>query len=193
MNVQNFNKLVEVHGAKLYRLAYRVTKDSHTAEDVVQDVFKSIWKRNSQFVPQYEGDDGGGWLVKIVYRRIADMCKLKKFPATREDLEVGVLDRPHDLGFSDEIQNALDQLQPEFKETLLLIAIMEWTHKEVADYMKVPLGTVLSRVGRARNKMRDMLGVSHAEESIRFSDGDGRRRKCATHPVARPLAEVSVG
>jgi RNA polymerase sigma-70 factor (ECF subfamily) len=59
--------------------------------------------------------------------------------------------------FTDEMQAALDQLPQRLRETLLLVVVGELTHQEVADMLEVPLGTVLSRVSRARQRMRKFL------------------------------------
>jgi len=55
------------------------------------------------------------------------------------------------------MQQALDQLLPDLRETLLLVVVAELTHQEAADVLSVPLGTVLSRVSRARKRLRDYL------------------------------------
>ena len=59
--------------------------------------------------------------------------------------------------YTDEMQFALSQLPTELRETLLLVVVGELTHQEVADLLAVPLGTVLSRVSRARRRLRDVL------------------------------------
>jgi RNA polymerase sigma-70 factor (ECF subfamily) len=58
------------------------------------------------------------------------------------------------------MQQALGQLPPELRETLLLVVVAELTHQEAANELGVPLGTVLSRVSRARQRLREMLVVS---------------------------------
>ena len=60
-------------------------------------------------------------------------------------------------GYTDEMQFALAQLPEELRETLLLVVVGELTHQEVADMVGMPLGTVLSRVSRARRRLRDVL------------------------------------
>ena len=59
--------------------------------------------------------------------------------------------------FTDEMQAALGQLPTELRETLLLVVVGELTHQEAANLLEVPLGTVLSRVSRARSRMRQYL------------------------------------
>jgi RNA polymerase sigma-70 factor (ECF subfamily) len=70
---------------------------------------------------------------------------------------------PTTNGFTDEMQRALLQLPPELRESLLLVVVGELTHQETADTLGVPLGTVLSRVSRARQRLRKNLrALSHA-------------------------------
>jgi RNA polymerase sigma-70 factor (ECF subfamily) len=62
--------------------------------------------------------------------------------------------------FTDEVQHALDRLPVELRETLLLVVVAELTHQEVADLLGIPLGTVLSRVSRSRQRLRGYLMAS---------------------------------
>jgi RNA polymerase sigma-70 factor (ECF subfamily) len=65
--------------------------------------------------------------------------------------------------FTDEMQYALSQLPKELRESLLLVVVGELTHQETADALGVPLGTVLSRVSRARQRLRKhLVAMSHA-------------------------------
>jgi RNA polymerase sigma-70 factor (ECF subfamily) len=69
---------------------------------------------------------------------------------------------PTTNGFTDEMQHALSQLPCELRESLLLVVVGELTHQETADTLGVPLGTVLSRVSRARQRLRKhLLALSH--------------------------------
>ena len=80
---------------------------------------------------------------------------MQPMDATVEPGALGVDPLAND--YSDEMQGALDALAPELKETLLLVVVGELTHQEAAEVLNVPLGTVLSRVSRARSKLRDLL------------------------------------
>jgi RNA polymerase sigma-70 factor (ECF subfamily) len=78
--------------------------------------------------------------------------------SSENSLDVGVSpDDPLANDYSDEMQGALATLPAELKETLLLVVVAELTHQEAADLLKVPLGTVLSRVSRARARLREAL------------------------------------
>lgn len=158
LSLADFNRLVAEHGAALYRVAYRAVSDRHEAEDLVQDAFRSAWKSRATF------RDGGGeraWLVAILRRRVVDHWRRPKPPALfagerSPDVTFDAIEPGRDE-FTDEVQRALQQLPEELRETLLLVVVAELTHQEAADLLEVPLGTVLSRVSRARKRLREQL------------------------------------
>lgn len=153
-----FNELVDGHGPALYRTAYRMVGDAHEAEDIVQETFRSAWKSRQR----YESGRGDrAWLSAILRRRVIDRWRKRRQPAPFGDevqFEPGVEgEDPLANEFSDEIQHGLDQLPKQLRETLLLVVVSELTHQEVADMLEIPLGTVLSRVSRARQRLREYL------------------------------------
>ncbi len=155
----DFDRLVADHGAALYRVAYRMIGDAYDAEDVVQETYRSVWKGRHTFD---SSRSQRAWLMAILRRRIADRWrkhgKLPTLAAGDHELEVGVEDEaPWRDEYTDEVQHALDQLSPELRETLLLVVVGELTHQATADLLQVPLGTVLSRVSRARSRLRKQL------------------------------------
>jgi RNA polymerase sigma-70 factor, ECF subfamily len=160
LNQADFNRLVEEHGPALYRIAYRMIGDPHEAEDMVQETFRSVWKSRARYDPE-RGDRA--WLVSILRRRVIDRWRKRPPPRVLgedhpPELSVSGED-PFRNEYSDEMQAALDQLPAELRETLLLVVVGELTHQEAADLLGVPLGTVLSRVSRARVRLREFLGA----------------------------------
>lgn len=157
----DFNRLVADHGPALYRLAYRLLGDSHEAEDVVQDTYRSAWKSRRLFE---HGRGERAWLAAILRRRAADRWRRRDrlLPVDfHTQIEVGQDgDDPIQSQYSDQMQQALDRLPHEFRETLLLLVVGELTHQETAEVLGVPLGTVLSRVSRARKRLRKYLLAS---------------------------------
>ena len=150
--------MVVDHGPALYRLAYRLVGDRHEAEDLVQEAFRSAWKSRQLF-----RSDGGyrAWLASILRRRVADHWRRPRPPtvlANDRNFEVEFQGSdPTQEGFTDEMQQALERLPQDLRETLLLVVVAELTHQEAADLLGIPLGTVLSRVSRARKRLRDYL------------------------------------
>jgi RNA polymerase sigma-70 factor (ECF subfamily) len=167
ISVTEFNVMVTEHGSALYRLAYRLVGDRHQAEDLVQEAFRSAWKSRNLF--QADGSPRA-WLAAILRRRAADHWRQPRaptVPGNEYNLEIERNDDdPHRDELTDEMQQALGRLPAELKETLLMVVVGELTHQEAAELLGIPLGTVLSRVSRARKRLRDLLTAPQSTDSI---------------------------
>lgn len=146
-------------------MAYRMMGDRHEAEDMVQETFRSAWKSRGAFEAN-RGDRA--WLASILRRRIVDRWRRRAPPTTSDndrhlDISVDSVD-PLEGEYTDEMQAALGQLPAELRETLLLVVVGELTHQETAELLGVPLGTVLSRVSRARRRLRECLLAVRAQQ-----------------------------
>jgi RNA polymerase sigma-70 factor (ECF subfamily) len=158
LTLAEFNALVDAHAPALYRIAYRMVGDRHEAEDIVQETYRSAWKSRDAYE---EGRGDRAWLASILRRRVVDRWRRHAPPSTfaadhPPDVEVPAVD-PLAGEYTDEMQQALAQLPAELRETLLLVVVGELTHQETADLLDIPLGTVLSRVSRARRRLRELL------------------------------------
>ena len=158
LTLAEFNRLVAEHGPAMYRLAYRMVGDRHEAEDLVQEAYRSAWKSRELFRPN-AGERA--WLAAILRRRAVDYWRRPRPPrplGKEQGIEAGFApDDPLRDELTDEMQQALQRLPEELKETLLLVVVAELTHQEAANLLDIPLGTVLSRVSRARNRLREYL------------------------------------
>ncbi len=137
-------------------MAFRMVGNRHEAEDVVQETFRSAWKSRQGY---QSGRGQRAWLVSILRRRIVDRWRRRDLtrgakPELTDQIQVMAED-PLANDYTDEMQHALDRLPTELRETLLLVVVGELTHQEVADLLKIPLGTVLSRVSRGRVRLRE--------------------------------------
>ena len=151
-----FDRLVTDHGSALYRMAFRMIGDRHEAEDIVQETYRSAWTSRRGY---QSGHSQRAWLASILRRRVVDRWRRHRMPAPSGgdftvDVEVNGAD-PTAQEFTDEMQHALDRLPMELRESLLLVVVAGLTHQEAADLLEVPLGTVLSRVSRARARLRE--------------------------------------
>ena len=163
LSTTEFQRLVDDHSAALFRMAYRMMGDRHEAEDMVQEAFRSAWKSRAAY---REGMGDRAWLASMLRRRIIDRWRRIAQPRVSEgdtplDTSVPAVD-PFEQEYTDEMQQALQQLPLELKEALLLVVVAELTHQETADLLQIPLGTVLSRVSRARSRLRESLRTARS-------------------------------
>lgn len=180
-----FSRLVADHGATLYRVAFRLIGNAHAAEDVVQETFRSAWTSRERFVavestpPEIHDADEQtielseaptidlprgtlgserAWLIAILRRRVADRWRRHDRLVTSESTEIAFEPPdPIESGYTDEMQHALERVPTDLRECLLLVVVGELTHQEVAELLGLPLGTVLSRVSRARARLREFF------------------------------------
>lgn len=160
-----FHRLVDDHSPALYRMAYRMMGDRHEAEDMVQEAYRSAWRSRESYEP---GRGDRAWLASILRRRIVDRWRRQPDPKPVEGhvrLEISTAgDDPLTGEYTDEMQWALAKLPVELRETILLVVVAELTHQEAAELLAVPLGTILSRVSRARRRLRESLLALRAEQ-----------------------------
>ena len=150
-----FAELIHEHAPALYRIAYRMVGECHDAEDVVQETLRSAWACRERYE---QGRGQRAWLATILRRRVIDQWRRvgRRMVLAGEGLvDVAIeSEDPAADGYTDEMQHALAALPEELRESLLLVVVGELTHQETADALGVPLGTVLSRVSRARERLR---------------------------------------
>lgn len=150
-----FGKWVSENHASLFRTARRMVGDAHLAEDLVQETFRSAWKGRDRFD---ESREDKSWLFTILRRRVADHWRSRKSEDCSEFVETFVEDTdPFFAEIPERISSALSSLPEGMKDAFLLIAVDELTHREASERLGVPIGTVLSRFSRARDRMRKIL------------------------------------
>jgi RNA polymerase sigma factor (sigma-70 family) len=165
-----WENIVEQHSARVYRLAYHLTGNKHDAEDLTQDVFIRVFNSLSQYKPgTFEG-----WLHRITTNLFLDRVRRKKrirfdFMAD-DDAAVPTSDsfdryersgQPEDAfdmsHFGDDIVQALAELPPEYRAAVVLSDIEGLSYEEIAATLGIKMGTVRSRLSRARAKLRESL------------------------------------
>jgi RNA polymerase sigma-70 factor (ECF subfamily) len=150
---EQFERLAMPHTASLLRVAHRLTRDAHAAEDVVQEAMLSAWRGFHQF---REGSNVRAWLFRILINAVnARGRKLRSMPPI-EPIESH--DRPvGSPAMALEISQAFDQLAVEQREVLLLAVVEGFTCEETAGILEIPIGTVMSRLSRGRHTLREQL------------------------------------
>jgi len=153
-----FEAAVLPHLDAAYTLARYLTRNAHDAEDVVQDACLRALKYFDSFRGE-EGTSARAWLLAIVRntaytwrRRRGGAALATEFDETQHS-PVEVDDRPD----KELLARALDRLAPEFREVIVLREIEGLSYKEIGDVAGVPVGTVMSRLSRARARLQEAL------------------------------------
>jgi len=149
--VPDFEEVALVHLDLLYRTALRLTHDRVEADDLVQETWLRALRHFDQFDP---GSNCRAWLVTIL--RNAFLNRLRR--RGRERLES---DTPEEeffqTVFHGDVERALKSLSPAFQQVIVLADLEGFTYKEIAQVLHCPIGTVMSRLSRARQLLRTEL------------------------------------
>jgi RNA polymerase sigma-70 factor (ECF subfamily) len=165
-----FEQIVLPHRDAAYNLARWLTRNQHDAEDVVQEAYLRAY----QFFGGFHGDDGRAWLLRIVrntcYTWLGQNRPREATTSFDEELHSGVSpgagpEEPLRQGEDRELlRRALEDLPPEFREVIVLRELEGLSYKEIAGVAGVPLGTVMSRLARARAKLQEVLSWRQNKE-----------------------------
>lgn len=166
-----FDALIQKHQARAYQYAYRLARDSEEASDVVAEAFVRVYKALCNF----KGESAfTTWLYRILTNCYLDMRKKEKSrPATSLEAalhtEDGELERqiedpsrtPHQEAERNERERTIDgavQRLPEYQRAMILMYHVEMlSYEEIAQSLALPIGTVKSRLNRARLSLRELL------------------------------------
>ncbi len=149
-----------MHGTVL-----RVLRDPAQSEEVVQEVFLEAWRTAARFDPGR--GSARGWVVTMAHRRAVDRVRASQAGSSREE-RYGVREEaPYDsvseevevLLEHEEVQRALDVLSPVQRQAVELAYYGGRTHRQIAEDLHLPLGTVKTRLRDALLKLRDAVGV----------------------------------
>jgi RNA polymerase sigma-70 factor, ECF subfamily len=146
----DFERIVMPEAQRLLRFALRLTRDTPSAEDLVQETLLKAWRSFHQL---HDGTSARAWLYRILIN--AFYGHARKAPAT-----VPLKDQAYAnsaLIERLEINQALDSLPLEHRTVLLLGVVEGFTCREVSEILSVPIGTVMSRMSRARKSLREKL------------------------------------
>ncbi|MFQ5700817.1 MAG: sigma-70 family RNA polymerase sigma factor [Acidobacteriota bacterium] len=189
--VECFESLARAHLGLLYNMAVRLTRHPQDAEDLVQETLLRAYR----FFDRYEpGSNFKAWLFKILknsfinrYRKAQRGSETVDFSAIEDGLErlVDANFRAGHSGSADpeqvfmkgvvdgEIEEALEQLPAEYRMVLVMAVLEEMSYKEIAAALSCPIGTVMSRLHRARRLMQTrLLGFAQKHRLVDLAEAD---------------------
>ncbi len=167
---QLFENELLPHADALYNFAYHLTYNEADANDLVQETFMKAFR----FINSFDsGTNAKAWLFKILKNGFINEYRKKKKEPNKVDYEdvIAYQDTDEDNGgvvfdlredifdgmMGDEITVALNRLPIDFKTVILLCDIEGFTYEEIAKIIDIPIGTVRSRLHRARNMLKESL------------------------------------
>ena len=147
------------HIPQLRRYARALVNGADVADDLVQDALERAWARRDQWDTRREIKP---WLFTVLHNvYVNDVRRYKRMPSMvdypeLENVAAASSDEPMELTITD-LQRALDEISEEHREVLLLVGLEQFSYKEAAEVLGVPLGTVMSRLTRARKRLRELM------------------------------------
>ncbi len=165
-----FNGEFMPHIDSMYNFAYRLTFDEDDAKDLVQDTYLKAYRFVTSF---QQGTNAKAWLYRILKNSfINDFRKRSKEPSKVDYQEVENFYNSDDVDsnktvdlridavkdmIGDEVSNALNSLAIDFRTVIILCDLEGFTYEEMAKILDIPIGTVRSRLHRARNLLKERL------------------------------------
>jgi RNA polymerase sigma-70 factor (ECF subfamily) len=156
--------LLVTHWEAAYNLARWLMRNENDAEDLVQEAYLRAFSHFAGF----RGGDGRAWLLTIVRNSCYDRLKQKGASGQNTDFDEAV----HSAGRqtpnpekalllaerTELVRESLAELPAEYREVLVLRELEQLSYREIADIAGIPLGTVMSRLSRARRRLQSLLG-----------------------------------
>ncbi|MFN0084715.1 MAG: sigma-70 family RNA polymerase sigma factor [Blastocatellia bacterium] len=159
-SIDEFEAIALPHMNDLYRTARRTLGNQTEAEDVVQETYLQAWNSFHRFEP---GTNIRAWMFKIMFHVIQHHRRKSWRLVTVREEEEYVFDGltyeppvPEELRDED-VLAALDQVPRHFRAVVLMADVQEFSYKEVAEALGIPIGTVMSRLSRGRKMLRTHL------------------------------------
>jgi RNA polymerase sigma-70 factor (ECF subfamily) len=158
-----FEAIVLPHLDAAYTLARYLVRNEHDAQDMVQDAYLRALK----YFDGFRGDDGRAWLLTIVRNTAFTWLRRHRVDASAAEFD----ERLHSEGVADahpeaallgasareSLHQALDGLPAEFREVIVLRELQGLSYQEIGEVTGVPMGTVMSRLSRARQRLQRAL------------------------------------
>ncbi len=162
-----FEQLILPHLDAAYNLAHWLTHNEQDAQDMVQEAYLRAFR----FFPSFHGGDSRAWLLAIVrntcYTWLHQRHTDDVFDEERHDVESESLN-PEQLEMhvidQQRLKEAIESLPVEFREVIVLRELEELSYKEISSITHVPVGTVMSRLARARKRLQRSLAECTKEE-----------------------------
>lgn len=157
-----FGTLVGRFQDRLLNFVGRIITDRETAEELVQETFLRIFNQKNSYTPEYAVSTWVYTIALNLARSELRKRKLRRFISLdfiKEEADIELPDRVNlkAVSLAPIIQQAIEKLPEDYKTAFILCDIQRLPYQQIAEVMRVPVGTVKSRINRARSMLRDKL------------------------------------
>ena len=163
-----WEEIVQTYSRRVYNLAYRFTSRADTAEDLTQDVFVRVYRSLDQYNPKQ--GDLQNWLMRLARNLIIDDYR-KRQRAPQDEIADDLEDHKYHLRSGEnsvqremerrelgaQVQAGIDKLSPDLRTCVILRDIEELSYQEIVELLRIPEGTVKSRINRGRIELAKIL------------------------------------
>jgi RNA polymerase sigma-70 factor (ECF subfamily) len=180
-DAEAWEEIVRQYNRRIYNVCYRFTGSANDAEDLAQEVFIKMYRTLSSYSP--EKGAFSTWIMTMTRNLLVDHFRKSKQDRVTDSLDAGITeeedsatlgDRIQDSGPSADdriqrrqtqemVQKAIQKLSPELREAVILRDLQDMDYKEIALALKVPEGTVKSRINRGRMELARLLSRTYRQ------------------------------
>lgn len=170
-----WEEIVRTYNRRIYNVCYRFTGSPDSAEDLAQEVFIKMYRTLNSYAP--EKGAFTTWMMTMTRNLLVDHYRKAKQDRVTDSLDAGITEEEDAVPLSDRIedhgpsaddriarretqemvQKAIQKLSPELREAVILRDLQDMDYKEIAVALKVPEGTVKSRINRGRMELARLL------------------------------------
>jgi RNA polymerase sigma-70 factor (ECF subfamily) len=163
-------QILEAHLPHVYRFAYHMLADHHTAQDIAQETMLRAWRHHDSL---QDTDNARPWLLKIAANLCRDHLRRSQHPASRtrpiqEQDHPNSLDIPHDSPLiqseqTEQLLNMMRQLSQRKRQVLYLHAFEQLDHDQIASVLRISSNSVRVNLSQARQDMRNLIDLPQPE------------------------------
>jgi RNA polymerase sigma-70 factor (ECF subfamily) len=178
-----WEEIVRLHNRRIYNFCYRFTNSPDSAEDLTQEVFVKIYRT----LASYDVEKGAftTWLTTLTRNLLVDHFRRSKQDRVTDSLDAGLTEDDDSVSLRDRlpdrrpspadhlasqetqrmVREALGRLSPDLREAVILRDLQDMDYKEISQVLRVPEGTVKSRINRGRTELARLLSRNKKQAS----------------------------
>jgi RNA polymerase sigma-70 factor (ECF subfamily) len=180
-DAEAWEEIVRQYNRRIYSVCYRFTGSTDDADDLAQEVFIKIYRTLGSYAP--EKGAFATWVMTMTRNLLVDHFRKTKQDRATDSLDAGLTEEEDSLSLGDKIQDqspsaddriqrretqemvqkAIQKLSPELREAVILRDLQDMDYKEIAIALKVPEGTVKSRINRGRMELARLLSRTYRQ------------------------------